>query len=142
MLKGERASGAESTHIHQGVTTRIEVKAAEDKLLGPGQGFEKEALYAARRQNEVVFCNNDDMALGASNLSPKATSGGKQIVWLGATPRLRVEDTCRFQRRKTRARPSICLPLAKGRSDKGWKSRRKYVWVPIRCDKDNYSQFK
>jgi methyl-galactoside transport system substrate-binding protein len=166
MLKGE--PGHQDAELRtqfsiQAVTDAgIEVeKLAEDTAMWDRpKAFEKmKAFYAAYMDKiEVVFCNNDDMALGSIEAlkSEGYFTGTKQIVVVGVdatAPALQaIEEgtllgtVLNDAKNQGKATFDLAFALAKGEdvTKAGWDiAEGKYVWVPYQMvTKDNYTQFK
>jgi len=140
----------------------IEVdKLAEDTAMWDRpKAFEKMKAYLAAQKDkiEVVFCNNDDMALGAIE-ALKAEgyfTGKKQIVVVGVdatAPALQALEegtllgtVLNDAKNQGKATFDLAYALAKGEdvAKAGWQiTDGKYVWVPYQMvTKDNYKNFK
>ncbi len=166
MLKGEPG------HQDAELRTQFSIKAvtdagiAVDKLAEDTamwdrpKAFDKMKAYLAAYKDkiEVVFCNNDDMALGAIE-ALKAEgyfAGKKQIVVVGVdatAPALQALEegtllgtVLNDAKNQGKATFDLAYALAKGEdvAKAGWEiTDGKYVWVPYQMvTKDNYKNFK
>jgi len=166
MLKGEpghQDAELRTQYSIKAVTDAgIEVdKLAEDTAFWDRpKAFEKmKAFYAAHGDKiEVVFCNNDDMALGAIEAlkSEGYFAGGKQIVVVGVdatAPALQALEegtllgtVLNDAKNQGKATFDLAYALAMGKDPAaaGWKiDDGKYVWVPYQMvTKENYKNFK
>ncbi|HOV94138.1 MAG TPA: galactose/glucose ABC transporter substrate-binding protein MglB [Spirochaetales bacterium] len=166
MLKGEpghQDAELRTQYSIQAVTDAgIEVdKLAEDTAYWDRpKAFDKMKAFLAAYGDkiEVVFCNNDDMALGAIEAlkSDGYFTGDKQIVVVGVdatAPALQaVEEgtllgtVLNDAKNQGKATFDLAYALAKGQdvTKAGWEiTDGKYVWVPYqKVTKDNYTQFK
>ena len=137
------------------------VKLAEDTAMWDRpKAFEKmKAFFAAHGDKiEVVFCNNDDMALGSIEAlkSEGYFDGKKQIVVVGVdatAPALQALEegtllgtVLNDAKNQGKATFDVAYALAKGEdvAKAGWElTDGKYVWVPYQMvTKENYTQFK
>jgi methyl-galactoside transport system substrate-binding protein len=136
-------------------------KLAEDTAYWDRpKAFDKMKSYLAKFKDkiEVVFCNNDDMALGAIE-ALKADgyfTGKKQIVVVGVdatAPALQaiadgtlLGTVLNDAKNQGKATFDLAYALAKNTdvTKAGWEiTDGKYVWVPYqKVTKDNYTQFK
>lgn len=166
MLKGEpghQDAELRTQYSIQAVTDAgIEVdKLAEDTAYWDRpKAFDKMKAFLAAYGDkiEVVFCNNDDMALGAIEAlkSDGYFTGDKQIVVVGVdatAPALQaIEEgtllgtVLNDAKNQGKATFDLAYALAKGQdvTKAGWEiTDGKYVWVPYqKVTKDNYTQFK
>jgi methyl-galactoside transport system substrate-binding protein len=166
MLKGEpghQDAELRTQYSIQAVTDAgIEVdKLAEDTAYWDRpKAFDKMKAFLAAYGDkiEVVFCNNDDMALGAIEAlkSDGYFTGNKQIVVVGVdatAPALQaIEEgtllgtVLNDAKNQGKATFDLAYALAKGQdvTKAGWEiTDGKYVWVPYqKVTKDNYTQFK
>ncbi|MEN6364943.1 MAG: galactose ABC transporter substrate-binding protein, partial [Rectinema sp.] len=168
MLKGEPG------HQDAELRTQYSIQAVTDAGIGVDKlaedtamwdrpkAFEKmKAFYAAYGDKiEVVFCNNDDMALGAIEAlkSEGYFAGTKQIAVVGVgvdatAPALQALEegtllgtVLNDAKNQGKATFDIAYALAKNEdvTKAGWEiTDGKYVWVPYQMvTKDNYTQFK
>lgn len=166
MLKGEPG------HQDAELRTQYSIKAVTDAGLQVDKlaedtaywdrpkAFEKMKAFLAAYGDkiEVVFCNNDDMALGAIEAlkSDGYFTGKKQIVVVGVdatAPALQAieEGTLLgtvLNDAKNQGKATFDLAYALARNEDvskaGWTiTDGKYVWVPYqKVTKDNYTQFK
>ncbi len=166
MLKGEPG------HQDAELRTQFSIKAvtdagiqvdklAEDTAMWDRpKAFDKMKAYLAAYGNkiEVVFCNNDDMALGAIEAlkSDGYFTAKKQIVVVGVdatAPALQaVEEgtllgtVLNDAKNQGKATFDLAYALAKNEdvTKAGWEiTDGKYVWVPYqKVTKENYTQFK
>ena len=166
MLKGEPG------HQDAELRTQFSIKAvtdagiAVDKLAEDTamwdrpKAFEKmKAFFAAHKDKiEVVFCNNDDMALGV--IEALKAEGyfkpGKQIVVVGVdatAPAIQALEegtllgtVLNDAKNQGKATFDLAYALATGAdpAKAGWEvTDGKYVWVPYQMvTKDNFQQFK
>ncbi|MCE5256525.1 MAG: galactose/glucose ABC transporter substrate-binding protein MglB [Spirochaetaceae bacterium] len=166
MLKGEpghQDAELRTQYSIKAVTDAgIEVdKLAEDTAYWDRpKAFDKMKAFLAAYGDkiEVVFCNNDDMALGAIEAlkSDGYFDGKKQIAVVGVdatAPALQaVEEgtllgtVLNDAKNQGKATFDLSYALAKNQdvTKAGWEiTDGKYVWVPYqKVTKDNYTQFK
>ena len=166
MLKGEPG------HQDAELRTQYSIKAVTDAAIQVDTPAEDTAMWDRPKANdkmmsflakfgdkiEVVFCNNDDMALGAIEALKNAGyfTEKKQIVVVGVdatAPALQaVEDgtllgtVLNDAKNQGKATFDLAYALAKKEdvAKAGWTiTDEKYVWVPYpKVTKDNYTQFK
>ncbi len=166
MLKGEPG------HQDAELRTQYSIKAVTDAGIEVDKLAEDTAMWDRPKANdkmmsflakfgdkiEVVFCNNDDMALGAIEALKNAGyfTEKKQIVVVGVdatAPALQaVEDgtllgtVLNDAKNQGKATFDLAYALAKKEdvAKAGWTiTDEKYVWVPYqKVTKDNYTQFK
>ena len=165
MLKGEPG------HQDAELRTRYSIKAVTDAGLKVDKlaedtgmwdrvkGQEKMAAFLAAHGDkiEVVFANNDDMALGAIEALKAAGyfKGGKSMPVVGVDATAPALDVLSSDlllgtvlndgENQGKATLDIALALAKGEapSTAAGKMEGKYVWVPYqKVTKANYMQFK
>jgi len=166
MLKGE--PGHQDAELRtqfsiQAVTDAglaVEKLAEDTAYWDRPKAFEKMKAFLAAYGDkiEVVFCNNDDMALGAIEAlkSDGYFDGKKQIVVVGVdatAPALQaVEEgtllgtVLNDAKNQGKATFDLAFALAKNEdvTKAGWEiTDGKYVWVPYQMvTKENYTQFK
>jgi methyl-galactoside transport system substrate-binding protein len=165
MLKGEPGhQDAElrtefSIKAVQAAGIKVELLAEDTAMWDRPKAVEKMDAYWSRfgDQIDMVFCNNDDMALGAIESLRKAGffSGGKYLPVVGVdatAPALQAlaEGTLlgtvlNDAKNQGKATFDIAYALATGASpaSAGWSlTDGKYVWVPYqKVTRDNYKQF-
>ncbi|MDR0402861.1 MAG: galactose/glucose ABC transporter substrate-binding protein MglB [Treponema sp.] len=165
MLKGEPGhQDAElrtefSIKAVTGAGIRVELLAEDTAMWDRPRAVEKMDAFIARFGDriEMVFCNNDDMALGVIESLRKAGyfSGGKYMPVLGVdatAPALQAlsEGTLlgtvlNDAQNQGKATFDLAYALASGAnpSSTSWKvTDSKYVWVPYqKVTKDNYKNF-
>jgi methyl-galactoside transport system substrate-binding protein len=165
MLKGEPGhQDAElrtefSIKAVTGAGIRVELLAEDTAMWDRPRAVEKMDAFIARFGDriEMVFCNNDDMALGVIESLRKAGyfSGGKYMPVLGVdatAPALQAlsEGTLlgtvlNDAQNQGKATFDLAYALASGAnpSSTSWRiTDSKYVWVPYqKVTKDNYRNF-
>jgi methyl-galactoside transport system substrate-binding protein len=164
MLKGEPGhQDAElrtefSIKAVTGAGIKVELLAEDTAMWDRPKGVEKMDAFIARFGDkiEMVFCNNDDMALGAIESLRKAGyfSGGKYLPVLGVdatAPALQAlsEGTLlgtvlNDAQNQGKATFDLAYALATGATPTttSGKVDGKYVWVPYqKVTKDNYKNF-
>ncbi|MDR0377697.1 MAG: galactose ABC transporter substrate-binding protein [Spirochaetaceae bacterium] len=138
---------------------RVDLLAEDTAMWDRPQAVEKMDAFWARYgdQIEMVFCNNDDMALGVIESLRKAGffSGGKYLPVIGVdatAPALQalaegalLGTVLNDAQNQGKATFDIAYALAAGAnpSDTGWTiTDGKYVWVPYqKVTRDNYKNF-
>ncbi|MDR0583152.1 MAG: galactose/glucose ABC transporter substrate-binding protein MglB [Treponema sp.] len=138
---------------------RVQLLAEDTALWDRPRAVEKMDAFRARfgDQIEVVFCNNDDMALGVIESLRKAGffSGGRYLPVVGVdatAPALQalsegslLGTVLNDARNQGKATFDISYALATGASpaDAGWTiTGGKYVWVPYqKVTRENYRNF-
>ncbi|MDR2144750.1 MAG: galactose/glucose ABC transporter substrate-binding protein MglB [Treponema sp.] len=164
MLKGEPGhQDAElrtefSIKAVTGAGIKVELLAEDTAMWDRPKAVEKMDAFIARFGDkiEMVFCNNDDMALGAIESLRKAGyfSGGKYLPVLGVdatAPALQAlsEGTLlgtvlNDAQNQGKATFDLAYALATGAAPTttSGKADGKYVWVPYqKVTKDNYKNF-
>jgi methyl-galactoside transport system substrate-binding protein len=166
MLKGEPGHQDAELRTQYSIKAVTDAGLVVDKLAEDTaywdrpKAFEKMKAFLAKFKDkiEVVFCNNDDMALGVIE-ALKADgyfTGKKQIVVVGVdatAPALQaVEEgtllgtVLNDAKNQGKATFDLAYALAKNTdvTKAGWEiTDGKYVWVPYqKVTKENYTQFK
>jgi methyl-galactoside transport system substrate-binding protein len=139
---------------------KVQLLAEDTAMWDRPRAVEKMDAFFARfgDQIEAVFCNNDDMALGAIESLRKAGyfTGGKYLPVVGvdaAAPALQAlaEGTLlgtvlNDARNQGKATFDLTYALATGANpaDTGWTvTDAKYIWVPYqKVTRDNYKNFR
>jgi len=165
MLKGEPGhQDAElrteySIKAVQDAGIKVQLLAVDTAMWDRPKAVEKMDAFWARFGNQIdmVFCNNDDMALGVIESLRKVGffTGGKYLPVVGVdatAPALQAlaEGTLlgtvlNDAKNQGKATYDLAYALATGAdpANAGWKlTDGKYVWVPYqKVTKDNYKQF-
>ncbi|MDR1588136.1 MAG: galactose/glucose ABC transporter substrate-binding protein MglB [Treponema sp.] len=165
MIKGEPGhQDAElrteySVKAVQAAGIKVDLLAEDTAMWDRPRAVEKMDAFWARYGNqiEVVFCNNDDMALGVIESLRKAGffTGGKYLPVVGvdaSAPALQalaegslLGTVLNDAQNQGKATFDISYALAAGGSpaDAGWKiTNDKYIWVPYqKVTKANYRNF-
>jgi len=166
MLKGEPGHQDAELRTQYSIKAVTDAGIAVDKLAEDTAYWDrpkafdkmKAFLSAYGDKIEVVFCNNDDMALGAIEAlkSDGYFTGKKQIAVVGVdatAPALQaIEEgtllgtVLNDAKNQGKATFDLAYALAKNQdiTKAGWEiTDGKYVWVPYqKVTKDNYTQFK